>query len=701
MDSDHAPLLVSLRHESANASSRRQVTGSFDYSKADWSLFRGKLDSDWLSASGDDVDTTCNLINNAIIAAAEAAIPRSTHARRRNRLPPHILALIKERQEVRKRSLKDSSLKPAFNSLTSRIRAAVSENACNRWQAFLDKIGPNRTSSKPFWAKINETRSNKSTKGKTPPLHSNSSTATTDKEKAEMFRESLSRAFTGSSGHHDNEHKARVEAEVKRFLANVDSSEHCPVSIDELKLAVSALPRSSAPGPSKIHNEMLKQLPNSTLQSIVDLTNLTLRTGKVPAAWKDARVTMLPKGRGASTDPSCYRPISVTCCLSKLVERVLNKRMYTLLENNGFFVACQSGFRSRRRTTDNFFYLTQKIKENLCRRKKVCCFLFDISKAFDNIWHVGLLHKMIRAKLPPQLIRWTADFLTGRSFQVVVEQESSSNGSIFAGVPQGAVLSPLLFNVFINDVPTGDSKNKSHSLLFADDLSTIFIFKRQGNLTSTAQRYLNQLSKWLYINRLQMNASKCSYTIFANGNSSPEFNFELNGTKIGHEKHPKLLGSELDQRVSFCRNVDVVSRKCASRLNIIKILSHSSWRLDKRTLLNIYRALIGSLIDGCAFHHATMAKATLAKLQTIQNSAIRTIFRLPRDTPTANLNAISGLGSVSGRLRFLCNQHLCSAVINRNPLITNLIDQFLDSYNSIITKSTHHTPLCAFLGDIT
>ena len=124
-----------------------------------------------------------------------------------------------------------------------------------------------------------------------PPLHSNSSTETTDKEKAELFREGLSRAFTK--------------------------------------------PKSSIFWPTSTARNTV----NSTLQSIVDLINLTLRTGKVPAAWKDARVTMLPKGKGASSDLSCYRPISVTCCLSKLVARLLNKKMYTLLKNNGFFVA--------------------------------------------------------------------------------------------------------------------------------------------------------------------------------------------------------------------------------------------------------------------------------------------------------------------------------------------------------------------------
>ena len=96
---------------------------------------------------------------------------------------------------------------------------------------------------------------------------------------------------------------------------------------------------------------------------------------------------MLPKGKGDATDANNYRPISLTCCICKLAERVVHKHTYHTLEQAGFFIINQSGFRSKRRTTDNLFYLTQKVKENFCRRKKVLCLLFDIKKAFDTVNH--------------------------------------------------------------------------------------------------------------------------------------------------------------------------------------------------------------------------------------------------------------------------------------------------------------------------
>ena len=158
---------------------------------------------------------------------------------------------------------------------------------------------------------------------------------------------------------------------------------------------------TSAPGPTGIHNRMLRQLSDDFLRLIVQLLNLMLEQHTFPTLWKHARVSMLFKGKGRRDDPSNYRPISVTCCLGKLADRVIHHRIYTALESRHFFVDSQSGFRARRRTTDNLFYLSQKVKENMCRGKHVCCLLFDIQKAFDNVWHNGLINKMLNAELPP------------------------------------------------------------------------------------------------------------------------------------------------------------------------------------------------------------------------------------------------------------------------------------------------------------
>jgi hypothetical protein len=413
----------------------------------------------------------------------------------------------------------------------------------------------------------------------------------------------LANTFKGSTRKFDDSFKTQVEIEVNEFFSSSDASNAPRVTINEIKTAIKKLNPSSAAGPSKVHNAMLKNLPDCFLTYAARLADLSFDSGTIPEAWKLARITLIPKGSSGASDPNNYRPISVTCALGKLIERVLQVRIYDFLENRNFFNIAQSGFRAHRRTTDNLLFLTQKIKENMCRRKKVCGLFFDIRKAFDSVWHCGILYKLIKAGLPKYSIVWVAGFLSGRTFVVNVCGCLSDCYSILAGVPQGAVLSPLLFIVFINDLPLENRKNLSFSLLFADDLCTSFIYKRHRNLASRVNKYLKLLAIWLDKYRLEMNVTKCNYTIFCKGTTETNFNFKLYGQRVPHCANPKFLGIIFDSHLSFESHVKSIKAKCMSRLNIIKILSHRSWKLSKNTLVNIYRSLIGSLFDYIHFAH--------------------------------------------------------------------------------------------------
>ena len=157
----------------------------------------------------------------------------------------------------------------------------------------------------------------------------------------------------------------------------------------------------------------------------------------------------------------------------------------------------------------------QKISEALNKSKQVCGIFFDISKAFDKVWHKGLIFKLIKMNIPSYILKYIVDFLSDRKFKVSIGDTLSENGDILCSVPQGSVLGPILFLVYINDIPLADSKHVSYSSLFADDLSTLFIFNKPGRITATMKKYLENLVKWLYKWRLKMNASKCNYTIFS------------------------------------------------------------------------------------------------------------------------------------------------------------------------------------------
>ena len=273
----------------------------------------------------------------------------------------------------------------------------------------------------------------------------------------------------------------------------------------------------------------------------------------------------------------------------------------------------------------------------------------------------------------------------------------SARCRIRAGVPQGAVLSPLLFNIFINDIPLVNSKNLCHSMLFADGLDTFFIYRKSGHLEARVKKYLTLLERWLATNRLEMNAKKCTCTVFSRGNTDTDFSFSFNGSKISEDKEPKLLGVILDQRLTFSQHVDYIQDRCASRLNILRIISHKSWKLSARTLLATYQCLIGSIIDYSAFSHSCISPTNMHKLQVIQNKSIRTIFHLAYDTNTLTYNLTHGISTIKSRLLYLTNKYLCYALQKNTPLISQLFAEFIDSYNSIIRNNNCTTLICSFL----
>ena len=308
--------------------------------------------------------------------------------------------------------------------------------------------------------------------------------------------------------------------------------------------------------------------------------------------------------------------------------------------------------------------MTQKIKECLIRKKKACGIYFDISKAFDKVWQAGLIYKMLTLGIPVYLVRFVKYFLEKRKFRVIIKLIKSIILDIFCGVPQGSVLGPLLFLVFIGDIPLSNSVNVSFSALFADDLGALFFFKKPGNKLKTRIRnYIQSLVDWLFKWRLKMNATKCCYTIFSNsGRGGITFDIKLNNEYIPYNSNPIFLGITFDERLCFTTHFANLRVRALRRLNIIKIFSHKSWHLNKKTLITVYRALIGSIFDYSFFTISNCSETALESIQRVQNRAIRCIYRLPWDSPTDRLFDISGVLFLKQRFTQLGSRYLLKAL---------------------------------------
>lgn len=323
---------------------------------------------------------------------------------------------------------------------------------------------------------------------------------------------------------------------------------------------------------------------------LLALSNQSLQECLLPDSWKTAQMTMVPK-KGDKSDPNNYRSISLTSCIGKLTEKMFEKRLSKYLKEKNILIKQQSGFRKNRRTSDNLLYITQKIKEQFNRKKKVISLFFDISKEFDKVWPDGLLHKLKMINTPQYIINWIRAFIKNRKFYVKINNINSSTETILAGVPQGAILSPILFNIYINDIIIAHNKNKNFSLLYADDLCVSFIVKRIGKrIENIINIYLNKLAKWLARWRFTMSPNKCSYIIFCNSNNNTSsLNLKLSNGFIPKDNNPRFLGITFDRTICFIKNSEIIKEKSIERLNIIKIVSHKSWKLSSKTLSNLYK----------------------------------------------------------------------------------------------------------------
>ena len=492
--------------------------------------------------------------------------------------------------------------------------------------------------------------------------------------------------------------------EVENYVNNLEFENNFlpdPISLDELKHAIKTLKTYSSPGIDKVNNSLLKKLPDDFMEVILELFNQCLKKGEIPKNWKISKITMIPKKSDNKQDPLNYRPISLTSCICKFFEKIIRNRLQKFLEDRNLLANSQSGFRNFRRTSDNLFFLTQKVKEAFNRGNKICSLFFDIAKAFDRVWHDGLIYKMSKMGVPKEIIKISKSFLSNRLFFVDVEGEMSELYQIETGVPQGAVLSPIFFSIFINDIPLHNEQNQKYSMLFADDLATFFIYK-SNKIQKAMQIYLNNLEKWLYKWRFKMAVSKCSYVIFAKKHDKKKDNFQLkmNGQFIPQSKETLFLGTILDHNLNFNSHIEHIKEKCIDRLNIIKILSYKSWKLSKKTLVNIYRALIGSLLDYSFFILTSISNKASKDLQATQNKAMRSIFNLKYDPTsktlpsTETVREISGLQTVSIRMLEITFRFISKALIN-NLFIRQLVGEYKGCLSSIKRKNESLlTPLC-------
>ena len=269
------------------------------------------------------------------------------------------------------------------------------------------------------------------------------------------------------------------------------------------------LDTTKSSGPDGISTAMLKHTADTIVPSLTKIFNLSLRLGQLPSQWKHSLIVPIPKSSTMGS-PSCYRPISLLPIVSKILERHICDILLDHLQSLNFISSDQWGFQEGRSTITAIIKCTDDWLKELEVGRDVCAIFFDFRKAFDSVPHEPLLRKLSTLNLDDCILSWLHDYLCNRMQAVAVDGDESVSSPVLSGVPQGSVLGPILFLIYINDLTSVIVHPNSVVNMFADDVLLYHIISCPDDYLD-AQHSVTSIEQWSSSNYLQLNALKCKY----------------------------------------------------------------------------------------------------------------------------------------------------------------------------------------------
>ncbi|MCG8113685.1 MAG: reverse transcriptase family protein [Candidatus Thiodiazotropha taylori] len=492
------------------------------------------------------------------------------------------------------------------------IRNEVTDLLRKSKQSYFDtiaaKLRSKSLSPKDWWATL-KTFITTTYKSSIPPLEFDGRIFTEENDKANLFNN-----FFQSHTILDDANANLPELPPPSYRTQLNNIVITPLEVESL---IQTLKTGKASGPNGLSNRILKELYKEVSFPFCSLLNHFLQLGVFPPCYKDANVSPVPK-KGDQAAVSNYRPISLLNSESKLFEKLIFKHLFNHLQANNVLSSLQSGFIPGDSTVNQLTFLYHTFCEALDTGKEIRAVFCDISKAFDRVWHAGLIHKHVAAGVTGEVLNWFKNYLADRRQRVVLPGTVSDWTYIRAGVPQGSILGPLLFLVYINDIVVDIG---SQIRLFADDTSLFIIVEDPVTAAGCLNSDLEKISHWASTWLVTFNPSKSECLLVSRKVNKPQhpplFMHNIQIDEVDSHKH---LGLYLSQDCTWHQHIDFIKEKAWCRINIMRKLK---FKLDRKSLETIYIAFIRPLLEYADVIWDNCTQYEKTELEKIQLEAAR------------------------------------------------------------------------------
>lgn len=682
LPSDHNPVFLHIHYTQKQNVTRTVTT----YKHTNWVQYRQLMDKK--TTITPDIRNTTELemevqTMTATLQEAQSKIAKKVKTKHDLPLPDEILDLIKVRNRFRKiwqrTGIRDYQTRT--KDTTKLIRTKIYNHKNQTWERKLQSLS---TTDNSLWklGKVLKAKANT-----IPAITKHGQTYITDIDKANLLADTFEEIHRLPDDT-TQEQKDITKQLLTRKTLDIDNitQRKLKTTPGEVYKIIKLLPNNKAPGKDGIDYKLIKNLPRKCIVQFTYIINAILLLQHWPTPWKEAVVVPIAKTGKNPGDYTSYRPISLLSTLSKVAEKIILKRLNELTSKLNLPDKTQFGFKTKHNTTHQVARIVTDIIHNYKKGKNTTMVLLDIEKAFDKVWTAGLISKLTTYKYPQHIINLIHSYLTNRTMYVKINNAQSDPRVITAGVPQGSVLGPTLFNIFISDLPTFHNSNLA---LFADDTALYahsYFAQAAGALT---QCHLDRVMKFYIKWKVQVNVNKSEAIVFSRKftNNKMFRPLRVGNMLIPQKSHVKYLGVQLDSRLRFGHHLKTLHQKLYTATRYLYPLLAKKSALNQRNKKLLYTVMLRPIITYASPVWMGVSKTALRPLQSYQNKMLRLITNKDRYTKITELHQLTDIPTLREHIQELGTKFYRDLEIHDNEYIQRITATRHD------TDITHKHPL--------